>query len=70
MANKCICCFEMYTKNEYDFYSLCDDCFYHFDSQKMRGRIMIYVYNETPKEYTESAKEFVNWKKCTHETTI
>lgn len=35
---KCIKCGEEYKRGSWDFYSLCNECFGEFDSQKMRGR--------------------------------
>ena len=51
---KCIRCKKTYKRGDWDFYSLCNDCFSLFDYQKM-----VHRFGQS-KEGTESAKEWIN----------
>jgi hypothetical protein len=63
----CICCGVTYEISNWDFYSLCNQCFNQFDNQKMRGRFS-YLCNgpEEGQFYTESPAEYVKAQICTH----
>lgn len=70
MDNKCVCCNIIYEKGECDYYNLCNECFSHFDFQKIRGRVIKTIYKQIPKFYTESVAEFVESKRCPHSNEI
>lgn len=68
----CICCGKRYKRGYWNFYNLCDPCFVQFNQQKMRARMGAVAQflggkEVKVKDATESAEEFVSWKRCTHE---